>query len=220
MARDLAHQNPGGQLAAAGASISAMRHHGPMASAILRLGPVAFDTTIRPVPFEPGNPVAIRQALELDARLPSSREMQAIRLRLADAHDGPPATGRELGQLLPLLFAMRGTVKPESIPQRIACLMEMLAIERAIIRITADVVALAIMLDLRSNKFAPEPSDFIAAIHKAREKISDIRAVFGDLTEARDSADDLLIAADLREVDEAGCEIPWDAPSKPLRGRR
>lgn len=207
MARDLAHQDRG-ELAAVGASISAMRHHGPMAAAILRLGPVAFDTTIRPVPFEPGNPAAIRQALDLDARLPTSDDMQAMRLRLDDAIDGPRVTGRELGQLLPLLFAMRGSVKQDTIPQRIAGLMEMLAIERAVVRITPDVVALAILLDLRSNKFAPEPSDFIAAIHRAREKLSDIRSVFNDLTEARDSADDVLISAGLRDA-EAGDALGW-----------
>lgn len=203
------------------ASLAALRHHSAFAASILRAAPLAFDPNIRPVAYEPGNAKHVAEALALDKRLPSEKELDALRLGIDDALAGPQVEPDALGRMLPMLFAGRSAGRPETIPARLAALMEVISFERRLTHITGDMVALAVLADLRTNRFPPEPSEFVAAIAKARQQIASVSDALAELDAVRSSVDDLLVASGIRlpEPDDDGDGIPWEGPKLRMAGR-
>lgn len=189
-------------------SIAALRHHLPMAAKMASTLPLINNASIAPLPLGSNDPRDIQRALALDTKLLSYEVYEAFEQQLADALNGPPANADALGRLLPLMFAGRSAGRAEAIPARLAVLMELVAFERDLRPFTADVVVLAVLNDLRTNKFAPDPCDFIASLNKAREQISTVADGLRDLIEVRASVDDVLIGAGLRECPPGTWDIP------------
>lgn len=180
-------------------SIAALRHHSGLAASILRVAPLVFDPTVKPVSYDPTNTKCIEEAFDLDRRLPTEQELDQLWITVADATDGPKVGPDALGRMLPLLFASRSSGRPETIPGRLAAIMEVVLFEAQLIHITPDMVALAVLTDLRTNRFPPEPSEFIAAIAKAGQQIAAVADGLVGLVTVRNSVDDLLVGAGLRE---------------------
>lgn len=204
--------SPRANLPAELAGLSALRHHKALALGILRLLPLARDPRIVGIPFQPHKANRIAEALRLDGLLPSEQEIDGLRLQIADALHGPDATMAEIAQVVPLLFG-RASIKTETLPLRIGVLLEMLAFERGVAGFTLDVLMVAILTNLRTARFAPEPCELIELIGRARSHLREIEDEMPRLTEARFDADDLLIAAGLKpERSQDDWPVPWDDP--------
>lgn len=196
MANEIANPaNAGGAVEA----IAALRHHRPLAIAALKLIRIAKDASVWPVEFKPSDADAIAEALRLDALVPTDDQLVALRLRIDDATKAPQVTAAELATLLPPLIAARGTVKIENIPAQMAYLMDQVVFERQLHHTTADMVALAVALDLRESRYPPTPAELVERLDAARSMVENLRETYAHLVAVRESIDDLLIGAGLRE---------------------
>lgn len=184
-------------------AIAAMRHHADFNSLILRMLPLAREPASLDLLHmqNAATEDLIAQALALDERLPHSDDLLWLSMEADHALHGQPATAIELSRLLPILLTGR-PARPETISMRLFLLMEQVAFECEVRPFSVDVLALAVLNDLRSNRYPPEPADFIAGIEKARQQIADVADAISRLLETRCAVDEVLFDAGVRECPE------------------
>lgn len=209
--------NPARQNAAETRSLTVFNFHAPTAHAVARLSPLARDTSITGFPFLPQHRRR-DEALRLDQLLPRDAEFKAMELRLTDALYGKVASMQEIATVAPLLFA-RGAVKQETLPMRLAVLLEVLALERSVAGFSMDLFVVAMMTNLRQSRFVPEPAEVVEMIHQSRAEMQLVTDALPRLLEGRWDVDDYLVEAGLREfVDNP--DIPWYGPGNDKGARK
>lgn len=190
-------------------SVAALCFHSPFVAQIERLMPLIYNPRIVPVAYEPSDERAIAHAFDMEARLPSLAELDGIRLRVEDALEGPAAGPDAMSAMIGALFASRPNGGGESAFARIGYMHAAVQHLKLSLNLTADILAHATMQDLLSNRFAPTPAEFAAAIRKGREQIAAVGDALPDLIEVRASADDLLVAAGKREPADDDDGLGW-----------